>query len=670
MIDKALLAAKKPFVMEGEITLCAPVVVNKETGETKPSNEYDIAISHEFDLEDYGWMKRTLLHGKDNVNLERYNNKASILYGHDGRNRYPIGYIMPNTARVDSDKTLRARMYLTEVTQAAKDAKALVDDGVLTKISVGAMIDEVENRAKKGEVPHYYAVKWTPYEASLVAVPADDKVGVGKSLAIHLAELEKISLQATGGNKMETQENLKGAGENTLMLSKEDLASEVQKHIAAHEQKTAEKKAEIASKRKTFIENSGMDYDDAVKLERDALAESWSYEKFVNEAAPILKKRFDEDPDKASKKHQIGMTQKEVDRFDTRKFMAVALEMDGNDDFEGDCSFEREIVKACKPFARKNGAVLPMDVLVKTPMPDEFMTEKAVANTNANSVGDLIETRVSSRMIDTFRDQSQVMKAKPTTLAGLRGNIDVPTQENDVTLSYKAIDSDTGDNAITYDTKPMSMKTASGGSGLSRAAMMRTNFGLSNRIMRSILGSVALNIDTSVLNGSGTNNQPRGILQQSTQIANGLGGSTTYSKTTGLTWAQVGTAMATMRQKNVMVDTRGGAWFMTPEHYYQLVTHPKVANTDNFVINMKDGPGADYLMKSPVYVKSDTAALPALKTVFGDFFYLYLGIWNLVEIVRDTATGIAGGSVIYRVYSDIDVHVAKPDAFIQMTRAA
>lgn len=58
-----------------------------------------------------------------------------------------------------------------------------VKSGTLKGVSVGYSVDEwEEHEAPEGEEPTYIAKKWTPFEVSIVSVPADPTVGVGRSM--------------------------------------------------------------------------------------------------------------------------------------------------------------------------------------------------------------------------------------------------------------------------------------------------------------------------------------------------------------------------------------------------------------------------------------------------------------------------------------------------------
>lgn len=109
-----------------------------------------------------------------------------------------IGVVLFNHNRNDVlGKVLRAwtdggRSYAEIQFDEDEDAakiRAKVDSGTLKGVSVGYMVDswEVVEAGKKSlderfTGPCEIARKWTPYEVSIVSVPADPTVGVGREM--------------------------------------------------------------------------------------------------------------------------------------------------------------------------------------------------------------------------------------------------------------------------------------------------------------------------------------------------------------------------------------------------------------------------------------------------------------------------------------------------------
>ena len=54
-------------------------------------------------------------------------------------------------------------------------------DGIRRLVSVGYLIHQKETDSKSGGVEVVRVTDWEPYEISLVSIPADNSVGVGRS---------------------------------------------------------------------------------------------------------------------------------------------------------------------------------------------------------------------------------------------------------------------------------------------------------------------------------------------------------------------------------------------------------------------------------------------------------------------------------------------------------
>lgn len=98
----------------------------------------------------------------------------------------------------------------------SKSIKKKVDSGTLKAVSVGYLVKEWEE-VKKGKTSEdgrfkgecVIAKKWLPYEISIVSVPADSTVGVGRTM-----EEEEAQEQA-----QEPMANLLGIYEKQLAIN-------------------------------------------------------------------------------------------------------------------------------------------------------------------------------------------------------------------------------------------------------------------------------------------------------------------------------------------------------------------------------------------------------------------------------------------------------------------
>lgn len=111
-----------------------------------------------------------LICNPENVDLSRLNNSGAVLLNHD--RSLLIGKVL--SARIDSDKVGRA---VLQISNASEKEWEQINEGVLTHISFGYTVNEYRI---EGDI--IYVTKFTPYEISLVTVPADVSAGVGRSL--------------------------------------------------------------------------------------------------------------------------------------------------------------------------------------------------------------------------------------------------------------------------------------------------------------------------------------------------------------------------------------------------------------------------------------------------------------------------------------------------------
>ena len=113
-----------------------------------------------------------LLCNSDNVDLSRLNDGAPVLVEHDSMRQ--VGIV--ENARVDMDKVCRATVRFSAL-GSASTIFGMIIEGIRPKISVGYNI-----RDYYFEGNNLIVTRWEPYEISSVSTPADNGVGIGRSL--------------------------------------------------------------------------------------------------------------------------------------------------------------------------------------------------------------------------------------------------------------------------------------------------------------------------------------------------------------------------------------------------------------------------------------------------------------------------------------------------------
>jgi caudovirus prohead protease len=155
------------------------------------------------------WYDHTEVLDHKGIQLDRLNDIGVVLYNHN-RDKV-IGKV--KKAWVEDNRGL-AVIELDD-DEFSTEIYKKVESGTLKGVSVGYSIDTWEEvKAGKESTdgfagPCYIARKWTPYEISIVSIPADGTVGVGRSE------------ENTDGNDMadlSMYENMVKMNENKLRL--------------------------------------------------------------------------------------------------------------------------------------------------------------------------------------------------------------------------------------------------------------------------------------------------------------------------------------------------------------------------------------------------------------------------------------------------------------------
>ena len=128
------------------------------------------------------WGTEILGHGEDEVRLGRLRDGGAVMVNHRGDQ---IGVV--EDARIDpEEKKGRALLRFSQNTDPDEPRfgnKVFADivDGIRRNVSVGYEIHRLTLVEQTEEEDVYRATDWEPFEISIVNVPADPNVGVGRA---------------------------------------------------------------------------------------------------------------------------------------------------------------------------------------------------------------------------------------------------------------------------------------------------------------------------------------------------------------------------------------------------------------------------------------------------------------------------------------------------------
>jgi HK97 family phage major capsid protein len=189
---------------------------------------------------------------KKSIRTERLDAGFAILVGHDTSDQ--VGVAMKH--EITSQKKLRVQ---ARFSRSARGEEIFQDvlDGIRVNASVGYMIHDLVLEREEEGVATYRVTDWEPYEGSLVAVPADPSVGVGRELELRAPPTPSQGDRMTPQEEQALREKI--AKEEREKIEKElrDKASAAANTPEAVLQRERERVADITAAGKEYAKFGG-----------------------------------------------------------------------------------------------------------------------------------------------------------------------------------------------------------------------------------------------------------------------------------------------------------------------------------------------------------------------------------------------------------------------------
>ncbi len=122
------------------------------------------------------WGNEILSHDANAIRLGRLKDGGPLLVDHDGRDH--IGVI--ESVQIGADRVGRAVVRFGK-SERAEEVFQDVKDGIRRSVSVMYLIHKSVLVEESDQLDTYKVTDWEPYEISIVSMPADTTVGVGRS---------------------------------------------------------------------------------------------------------------------------------------------------------------------------------------------------------------------------------------------------------------------------------------------------------------------------------------------------------------------------------------------------------------------------------------------------------------------------------------------------------
>jgi HK97 family phage major capsid protein len=597
----------------------------------------EIAISSEYEVERVGWLGdrwiEVLDHRAEALVMTRAGKGLSLLREHD--TRQVIGKV--TGIRTDSDRVLRG---LPKFSRSARGQEAAqdYDDDILTEVSVGYRIHEVEKIAERDGVPVYKATRWEPLEVSLVAVPADPTAGKGRS-----AEDQAIAPVVIHGLAQTP-----GRGEERFTMTEQTQAP-----VAPGTDSVTQRNAEVADIM-AMCQQHGF-----AELAGDFIRNGASREQ-VGRA--LLERIHQRDIDASVPKPRVELTERERKRYSFARAIAQA---DPEMSSKVDAGFEREVSEE----VRKS---LPPQVQYRGGLLIPTMTRAGI-DTSTTAGGDKLKFTQAGEFIELLRNAMALPKMGIRVLSGLTGPVSFPRQSAAASAAWSAENpgSDVADSNMTLDAVTLAFKSLGASTSFSRQLLFSALSGSydAEAFIRDDLATVlALTADLAGIHGSGTSNQPTGVLATSGigDVAGGTNGAApSYANIVEL---ETDVAVANAAQ--------GSLGFLTNAKVRGKLRQTLENTTSGASYIWKgglDGEVLGYPARVSNQVKSDltkgTSTTICSAVVFGNWRELIMGEFGAIEVITDPYRLKKQAMIEVTAWQFLDFAVRHPASFSAMKDA-
>lgn len=609
---------------------------------------------------------------------------------------------------VDKDRVGRALVRFGK-DERGDWAMQQVNDGVLVNVS---FMYRVFKWLEDTEADTLTATDWEPYEISLVTVPADPNVGVGRSAqpAPNAVQIEQAA-RAAGANTpaaasaqgvtnapqaqpLQTpQANDSQPKEQSMRRHiKQDLATDgatgstaggttLEANTISNATSNAGQRQAAAPspvdaamaerQRISEIEALCKRYDLSDELRTGLIQRGATVDQAKLAAADIVMERSRNKPSvDLGGTHNPDLSEKEKARYSMIR--AINASVSGNwkeAGFELECSNE---------VSKRLGRNPQNEKAFFVPTNLTFASRAALTVGTAGSGttgGTMVATNLlAGSFIEVLRNKARVMQLGATILSGLVGNVDIPRQTGQASTYWTTEGTNTTESEPTFDKVSLALKTIGTYSQVTRSMLMQATPDVDMILRADLMAVMALGIDLAALSGSGSSGAPLGIANQS-GIGSVVGGTNgaqiTIDNIIDLE-TQVTAANAPEDTLAYLANAKTIGWLKkaksTTNQY--LWTNSPGGQRSGTPGEINGYPVARSNQARSTLTKGSSSGICS-EVFFGAWSELLIGEWGVLEIVPNPydAAVYKNGGVLLRALQSIDIGVRHAASFAVMSDA-
>lgn len=599
------------------------------------------------------WFGTEVLdHRSECIMMERMTSGSPLLFNHE-RNAH-LGRII--SCETDGEK-LKVKAKFSQ-SAFAKEKMQDVKDGILRESSVGYIVHKFEIDEDEET---YTATKWEPLEGSLVTIPADITVGVGRD-----------SEQST------TVEVTKKIDGEPISPQKGDMPAETPPVVAT---KSAEEIARETEAQRITVKN---DAREMLKLELARQKEIAAIARTHNIDEKVTQQYLDDDRKSADEFNlkvvlpalaerqskpeglQIGMKPKEVRRFSLLKLIrdiGTLGHAEGLEKEVTEATMTRFLSENPDESRKMRGVMIPDDIL-RAPLSVRLQTSaeraeyaalvRAQNATNFAAGGATVPDQFGM-MIPLLYNNTTLKQAGATIISGLQGNLILPKHLTGATAYWVSETGTLTDSESTFGQLILSPHRVGATIPFTRQLAIQSSVSIEQFVMADAQMKIDLKIDAAGYQGLGAAGEPLGI-------ANTAGINATVTFGGAAEWADIVEFETGIAVDNAVI---GNMSFVI-----------SAATVGKWKTKLKDSvAGADYLIGNNNemingYPYQRTNNITGNIAFFGVFSQVILASWGGMEIIVDPYALKKSGQVEVTFNELVDVGLMQPLAMNVSTDTA
>ncbi len=636
--------------------------------------EFEIAFSSTLPYQRQFWdeqnqemvvLDEILVHTPEAVDLSRLNNNAPLLFNHNFDNH--IGVVC--NARIDVDNVGRALVKFSKHGTLANDIRNKVIEGTMEKISVGYDIKEYHIDYAKSQL---IVSKWIPHEISWVTVPADDSVGLNRSLntiTVNLEakrdmtkeQIEEIKEEQESAQVEETpveeikepeveetqerqveenkeDENLEDGKDAEHPESVDDDSSTVRKAEEVKEEREAapieEEKIEEVAERSEEDELEIREIARELNIDDEELKRALAIKDMTPEA--FRTKALNNITNVQRNNEQINKEQIMEKTFDLNNVIRSLVDGDVLGANEAEYSAMAATATMQRGRAARGGSVF---------VPAAAMRAASAGNTKADLTAITDEKLMTESYIEMLMPESVLGRLGVTVYSGLNSPTAIPKMTKSSVDAFGFVDENGAapESKAEFANVKLSPKTFAGGNPISRQSL-KTVPGIATLITDHINKAVRIKLEQLILSDKANDRGPAGLVKQLVD-ANRVTKKAAFSYKDFL--------------KEIAALTDAGVPAQAIKFAMSGATAAELEST------LKDNGVSGYIIengKLAGYEVVTSGVIPADHIVLGDFSGITIGEWGGLELDMDLTTYRDRGAVVPRIFVDLDYVVAQPEA--------